>query len=388
MARPADVVIIGAGVMGASIAYHLAARRAGRIVVLEKSGVAAGASGVSSGLVRMHYAFPPEVRLAVKSFEYFQNWSELLGRPGHIRQTGFVRIVPRSQCDLLRANVAMQQECGADARIVTRAELAEMEPRWNLDDVEVAAFEASSGYDDGALVATDFLDRARELGVEYRPQTDVRSLWVKGGRAIGVTTDSGDIDAGIVVVAAGVWSRALFDGIGLELPLEPEHHEVLILQRPTELSASHLTAIDSVLDIYFRPEGATHTLVGFEVGERGLGPDDEPPPSSQDSLAAKAGLLARRVPAMKDAGLVRTVRGIYTMTPDRRALMGGISSVTGLYCCTGFSGMGFKLAPAVGLAMAELVVDGRSHTVDISAFYPERFARGEPIRPPQEYPHE
>lgn len=388
MARSADVVIIGAGVMGASVAHHLAVKRAGRIVVLERGGVAAGASGVSSGLVRMHYAFPPEVQLAVKSLEYFQNWSEWLGRPGHFHQTGFVRIVPRSQSDLLRANVAMQQECGADAQVVTRQELAQIEPDWNLDDVEVAAFEPSSGYDDGALVATDFLDRARELGVEYRSRTQVLSLREKDGRVTGVATDSGDIDAGVVVIAAGAWSRALFQGVGIDLPLEPEHHEVLILQRPSGLASPHVAAADSTVDIYFRPEGKAQILLGFEAGQRGLGPDEELPPSSQDSLAAKAGLLAQRIPAMKDAGLVRTIRGIYTMAPDRRALLGGISAVAGLYCCTGFSGTGFKLSPAVGLAMAELIVDGRSQTVDISAFYPERFAHGEPIRPPHEYPHQ
>ena len=119
--RSADVVILGAGVMGASIAFHLARRGAGRIVVLDKGGVAGGGSGRSSALVRMHYSFPPEVDLAVKSLEIFRNWKAYVGRDGDFRETGFVRIVPVSELPRLEKNVAMQREHGVDARVVDRA---------------------------------------------------------------------------------------------------------------------------------------------------------------------------------------------------------------------------------------------------------------------------
>ncbi len=385
MTDTADVVIIGAGVIGTSIAYHLAERQAGRILILDKGTVACAASGRSSSLVRMHYSFPPEVRLAVKSLEYFLHWEDWLGRPGHFRSTGFVRIVPRSESHLLEANVAMQQECGADARVLTSEELREVEPNWNVDDIGLAAYEPGSGYGDCATVATDFLDGARHRGAQYRPGTEVRALRVDAGRLVGVETDAGPIDAPTVVVAAGAWTQRLFRGVGIGLPLETEHHEVVILQRPPELGTSHAACIDSILKNYFRSEGQSQTLLGDFYGERGADPDEERPAPSLETIAEKVELLSRRIPAMADAGIVRTVAGTYTMTPDYRGLMGPISGVDGLYCCTGFSGMGFKIAPAVGLVMAELILDGKAKTVDISDFYPERFAEGKPVHVLHEY---
>jgi len=158
----ADFVILGAGVMGASIAFHLARRKAGKVIVLDKGDVAGGGSGRSSALVRMHYSFPPEVDLAVQSLKIFRCWKDYVGRDGDFRQTGFVRIVPEAELDRLEKNVAMQREHGVDARVVTRRELSEIVPDWNVDDVPRAAWESGSGYGDGAGVANDFLARARE----------------------------------------------------------------------------------------------------------------------------------------------------------------------------------------------------------------------------------
>ena len=180
--RTADFVILGAGVMGASIAFHLARRGAGRIVVVDKGDVACGGSGRSSALVRMHYSFPPEVDLAVKSLEIFRAWHDYVGRDGHFRETGFVRIVPERDLPRLEKNVAMQREHGVDARVVTRRELSEIEPDWVVDDVPLAAWEPGSGYGDGSGVATDFLERARELGATYVSGTRVTGFRGTEGR--------------------------------------------------------------------------------------------------------------------------------------------------------------------------------------------------------------
>src|SRR5947208_2897707 len=145
-----DFIILGAGVMGASIAFHLAKRRAGRIVVLEKESVGQGASGRSSALVRMHYSFPPEVQLAVKSLEMFENWKEFTGQEGDFRKTGFLRIVLESETERLKANVAMQKRNGVQVELVDRVTLQKLEPEWNFDEVEVAAYEPGSGYGDGS----------------------------------------------------------------------------------------------------------------------------------------------------------------------------------------------------------------------------------------------
>ena len=386
MIDTADFVVVGAGVMGASIAYHLAERNAGRVVVLEKATVASAASGRSSALVRMHYTVREEVLLAVKSLEYFTHWTERLGRPTHFRKTGFVRIVPAGEIDHLRRNAEMQRACGANVELLSRTELQELEPAWNFEDVELAAYEPESGYGDGATVATDFLDRARELGADYEPNAEVLGIDAANGRLASVRTDSGTIATPRAVVAAGAWTDRLLRAVGVELPLDTEYHEVAILERPTEITRTHIACIDSILDIYFRSEGKTQTLVGDFYGERG-----EAIPTTIPS-----GLPSRRSPPKSRScrNVSRSWRtqassaaspGFYTMTPDFHGLMGETLEVEGLYCCTGFSGMGFKIAPAVGLTMAELVLDGKSTTVDISAFRPSRFAEGAAIEAPYAY---
>jgi glycine/D-amino acid oxidase-like deaminating enzyme len=383
--RSADYVILGAGVMGASIAFHLARRRAGRILVLDKGDVASGGSGRSSALVRMHYSFPSEVDLAVKSLAIFRSWRDYVGRGTHFRETGFVRIVPERDLPRLEKNVAMQREHGVDARVVTREELAEIEPDWFVDDVPLAAWEPGSGYGDGSGVATDFLDRARELGASYASATRVTGFRLESGAVTGVDTDRGPVASPVVVSAAGPWSRPLFAGVGFDLPIEPEYHEVAVLQNPRGMKEPGPACIDGITTTYFRSEVGGLTLVGDFWGRRGVDPDAFPQTPSTDSLANLIERVAGRVPGLADAGIRRGVTGVYDVSPDFRPLIGGIAAVRGLYVVAGFSGMGFKISPAVGLTVSELLLDGRAATVDISAFAPDRFARGRPIAAQWEY---
>ena len=383
--RTADFVVLGAGVMGASIAFHLARRGAGRVVVVDKGDVACGGSGRSSALVRMHYSFPAEVDLAVKSLAIFRAWPDYVGRDTHFRETGFVRIVPERDLDRLEKNVAMQREHGVDARVVTRAELAEIAPDWSVDDVPVAAWEPGSGYGDGSGVATDFLERARELGVVYASGTRVTGFRVERGSAAGVETGRGGVSAPVVVSAAGPWSRPLFAAAGFDLPIEPEYHEVAVLKNPPGMREPAPACIDGLTTTYFRSEVGGLTLVGDFWGKQGVDPDAFPQAPSSDSLAGLVERVAARVPALADAGIRRGVTGVYDVSPDFRPLIGEVPAARGLYVCAGFSGMGFKISPAIGLCVSELLLDGRSESVDISAFAPDRFARGRPVVAPWEY---
>lgn len=383
--RTADFVILGAGVMGASIAFHLARRGAGRILVLDKGDVAGGGSGRSSALVRMHYSFPPEVDLAVKSLEIFRRWKDYVGRGGDFRETGFVRIVPEGELPKLEKNVAMQREHGVDAAVVTRAELARIVPDWNVDDVPEAAWEPGSGYGDGAGVAGALLERAREMGAAYRSQTRVTGFRVEGGRIAGVATDRGDCAAPVVVAATGPWSRPLFAGVGFELPIEGEYHQVAILKNPARLREPAPACIDGITATYFRSEVGGLTLVGDFWGKRGADPDDFPQSASADSLASLVERVTGRVPALADAEIWRGVTGVYDVSPDFRPLIGEIPGIAGLYVAAGFSGMGFKISPAVGLVVSELLLDGKASTVDIGEFAPDRFAKGRFIKAQWEY---
>jgi glycine/D-amino acid oxidase-like deaminating enzyme len=383
--KVADFVVIGAGVMGSSIAYHLAARKAGRIILLDKDHVGRGASGRSSALIRMHYTFAPEVQLALKSLEMFRNWTEITGAPGDFRRTGFVQVVPENDFGLLKKNVEMQRRLGVNVEILSVDELHEMEPDWYLDDGVAAAYEPDSGYGDGAGVANDFLAKARELGVQYRPRTRVTDLLIQRSRVTGIATDHGEIEAPVVIAATGQWSKDLFTRAHIDVPIQTEYHEVAILKNPPGMKPGGCACIDYILSVYFRSEGHDKTLVGAFTGDRDIDPENFPQKASQESLAALAEIACKRIPCLENAALVRGITGVYDLTPDYRALLGEIPEVHGLYIAAGFSGMGFKISPAIGLVMSELILDGRARTVDISAFRVSRFAEGQPIRPEFEY---
>ncbi len=374
-----DVLIVGAGVIGAATAFGLTRLGMREVTVLDRASVGSGMSSRSSALIRMHYTFPPEVDLAVRSDSMFDSWTELTGRPGCVRRTGFVRLVQPTETDLLRANVAMQRAHGANAEVIDAAELARLAPGMRTDDVECAAWEPHGGYGDGAIVAGDLLAAAREAGAGYRPNTSALALLTDGDRVTGVNTDAGPVHAGITVLACGVWTPPLLARAGIELPIETELHHVAVVRHPPGDGAT-VACIDSWTQTYFRPEaGGQATLVGNFVGPRGADPDAVAAAAEASELTGLVGAAARRVPSLADGGIAAGITGVYDMTPDARPMLGEVRP--GLILAAGFSGMGFKISPAVGEALAELIVAGSASHVDLSPFRPGRFADGEPISP-------
>src|SRR5579863_893275 len=201
MYESADVVIIGAGVNGASLAFHLTKMGVRKVIVLEKRVVASGATGLSSGLVRMHYANEVEARLAWSSFTYFRNWADIVGGDCGFTETGFIRTVAPENNEKLRANVAMLQAIGVDTRLITPAELRELAPTIWSEDLELAAYEPHSGYADPTATTLSLLHAARERGAELRQQVEVQGFILQGERVTGVRTSAGVIEAGTVVCA-------------------------------------------------------------------------------------------------------------------------------------------------------------------------------------------
>jgi len=384
-AKAADVIVVGAGVMGASIAFHLAKRKAGKIVVLDKEHVGRGGSGRSSALIRMHYSFPAEVKLALISLHMFANWQEIVGQPGDFRKTGFVRIVHPNETARLKQNVAMQRELGVNVDLIDKKQLQELEPDWAVDEVDLAAYEPDSGYGDGAGVAGDFLTAAREMGTGYYSRTRVTEFLVEGGRIRGVLTEEGRIEAPVVIAATGPWTRPLFRQVGFDLPIECEFHQVAILRNPEDMKGGGCACIDSVTATYFRSDAHDKFLIGDFYGKRPVDPDDFPQRAADESLEEIIDRACRRIPKLAGAEVMRGVTGVYDMTPDSRPLLGEVPHIAGLYVCAGFSGMGFKISPAIGLVMSEAVLDGCGESVDIRAFQPNRFAENEPIRAQYEY---
>src|SRR5207249_10854296 len=214
MSQTADVVVVGGGVNGASIAYALAARGV-NVVLLEKGALASGASGRSSALVRMHYTNEWDARLAWASFPMFRNWTELMGGPTVFTHTGFVNVVAPQFAEHLRLNVEMLKGIGVNTTAITGAELRELQPVTNVDDIGAAAYEPESGYANPAETVEGFRRRATALGARVLQWTAVTRVIRQESRVTGVDTSAGRIGAGCVIVAAGAWSTRLCRELGL-----------------------------------------------------------------------------------------------------------------------------------------------------------------------------
>jgi len=376
MSGSVDVIVIGAGVQGASLAFHLA-RRGARVVVLERGSVAGEATARSSGFVRMHYDLESDARLAAASFPYFLDWSNHVGAGdcGFV-PTGFLQLVPASLADDLRANVAMQQRLGIDTRVVGPAEVAELVPGSTIDDITVGAFEPASGYADPYGTAAGFLDAARRAGAEVVPGCRVVSVVVEGETVTGVDTDLGRFAAPIVVDVAGAWSAELARTVGLDIPVEPWRHSTAYFGLPGGRDPRFPIVIDEINQVYFRPEGSEMMLVGLESGNVLGGSPDRPLEAvTSADLEAMVTQVCARVPWMAQGTLRTSHGGQDGITPDQRAILGP-AGPEGFFLACGFSGTGFKTAPAIGASLAELILDGRSTTADISAYSLSRFSEG------------
>jgi sarcosine oxidase, subunit beta len=388
MSTTADVVVVGGGVIGASTAFHLATLGLRRVVVCERRWPAAGASGKSGALVRMHYANEPEARLAHASLPYFRHWGELVGGGdcGFLR-TGMVRLVSPENEANLRANVEMLERVGINTRVIGPEEVREVAPDWHVDDLVAAAYEPDSGCADPVATTWGFLARARELGAELRLHTDVVGVDVEAGRVVGVRTAAETIATPVVVIAGGAWGIPLLRELGIDVPLQPLRVQVALLRRPPHLSAIHPICIDGLHDMWFRPEGPNwaSTLIGFASREVLADPDRLDEGVDADYVPRAREHLARRIPGVADAPMRGGWAGAITATADGKAIIDRHPAVDGLYFFTGDNGSSFKTAPAIGRALAEWVVDGRASIVDPRPFRASRFAEGQPLVGEHEY---
>jgi sarcosine oxidase subunit beta len=375
----ADVIVVGAGVQGASLAFHLARRGAG-VLVLDRAAVAGGATGRSSGFVRMHYDLELEARLAWASYPYFADWAGRVGEgdAGFVR-TGFLQLVPASVADALRANVAAHQAIGIPTNVVGPEEVSGLVPGIAIDDIVAAAYEPQSGYADPTATAAGFLAAARLAGTRYIGNCRVIGVVLDGGRAVGVESDRGTFQAPVVVVAGGAWSAELAATAGVTVPVEAWRHDTAYFGLPDDRTADLPIVIDHAQEVYFRPEGRELLLVGLEAGNVIGGSPDRPMEAlAETTVEAMIERVCRRLPWMA-AGTFRTAHGGQDgITPDQRAILGpvGPGGPDGLWLACGFSGTGFKTAPAVGASLTEWILDGRPSTVDITPFALSRFAEG------------
>jgi glycine/D-amino acid oxidase-like deaminating enzyme len=363
--------------MGTSVLYNLVSRGVQKPVLLERTTLGAGSTGRSSGLIRMHYSTVVNAALSWESFETYANFDEVVGGDVGFVQTGFMVFVPEDAIDGLNHNIALQQDVGIDTQIVSREEARELAPAFEQYDGEAFAWEPLSGHADPSGTGMAYATRARELGATVLLETPATSVEIENDRVVAVTTAGERYATDTAVVATGPWSKPFLEGIGIDLPLEATRHEVFLLKRDLGELPFHPGGADMANMTYFRPEAADLTLVGNGNREQSADPNTYNPRPSMDYLEDVWLRLSKRLPGIAGAEFFTGYAGLYTSTPDLHPVIDRVDGIEGLYICTGFSGHGFKLAPAVGTVMAELMLDGEAKTVDISTLKMDRFRRGE-----------
>jgi len=380
-----EIVIIGDGIQGASLAFHLA--RAGeRPIVLGRSDVV-NATGRSSGMVRMHYDLPENAALAWRSFATFRDWAQVVGGHCGFTRTGFLQLVPPELSDQLRANVAMQQSLGIATVLVTADDVRRLAPEMVADDVELAAYEPESGYADPATASASLLAAAREAGATVRPTACAVGVLTDGNRVTGVRTSDGDVAADLVILAAGAWSGQLAAGIGLELPIRSWVHDTAYVVRPPGFRPTP-AFIDFGRAMYARPEGEHLFLVGLEDDNPVLDDPDAVRRGAEGFTDRAVERLTGRLPRLADGGLHSANYGVDGITPDQQAIIGPAAphGPEGLWLACGFSGTGFKTAPAVGESLARMILDGPASAPELAVFGLDRFRGPRRIAPPHPYP--
>ena len=381
--RSAEAVVVGGGVIGAAIAFHLTRLGMRDVVLLDKGALAAQASGRSGALVRAHYANEHEARLALAALAWFENWADLVGGDCGFVSTGFLQLVQPQDTEKLRQNVEMLQRVGVDTRLVDDREVAELQPQLLTTEEELAAFEPRAGYADPVATTTGFAAAAEREGAKVREGVRVTGVRAQSGRVEGVTTVAGAISAPNVVLANGPWVGELAAPLGLQVPIYPTRIQLVIYSRPPSLPrgpAGHLTLIDRAYGFYLRAHGDDGTLFGLSGHHRPLDDLDDLPAAVEPDFAALAlAQVSKRLPAYEGARLLGGQVCALDVTDDGRAVLGDGGGVEGLYLAVGMSGTGFKKAPAVGACLAELITTGETRTAPIAPFRLARFAEGDLI---------
>jgi sarcosine oxidase subunit beta len=388
MANTADVLIVGGGVMGLAIAQALAQRKAGRVVVLEKSFIGAGSSGKSGAIIRQHYSNPLTARMAQLSLKVFERFHDIYGGPPVFTRTGLVIIVQRKDQAALERNLAMQQGLGIQSRMVSAEDLKEIDPIAHLDAEELAAYEPQAGYVEAAEVLASWAAAARRDGADIREGVAVRDLVVEGGRIAGAETSEGRCACRDLILATGPWAAELLRRQRIALPVQACRTQVALFRKPAPPSAPGATYGDFAQGIYFKPTHGEQLHAGSIAGEEinePVNPDDYDDSADPQFTRSIKRRLDRRYPALC-RGYGRGGYGaLYAVTPDWHPIIDKLPGVEGAWCAVGFSGHGFKLSPLVSQLVAEMVIDGAARSLDIRPLRLARFAENDPVKIPHAY---
>lgn len=374
MKPSSDVVIIGGGCMGASVAYHLAKRGVRDVVLLERERLlATGSTGRNAGGVRHQFSNESNIRLSIESIGLLERFADEVGSPVDFHQDGYLFLLSSpSSVETFRANVALQRRLGVETEWLGPDDAARLAPGLDSGGVLAATFCARDGIADPNGVTMGFAKAAQASGVAIERDTDATGIVVEGGRIKAVETSRGRIATPIVVNAAGPHARAVGRLAGVDVPVDPYRRHIFIAQAGAAgwtVPDSRIMVIDFDTTFYFHREGA-----GLLFGMA-----DPREPSTFDTtvrwdfLTEVTETAVKRVPALETASVSHAWAGLYEMSPDGNPIIGAVAGVAGLFLINGFSGHGFQHSPAAGRILAD-VIAGRDPGIDLEPFSFERFS--------------
>jgi sarcosine oxidase, subunit beta len=386
--RTADVVVIGGGAIGASTAFHLTSVGVRNVLLVERRHLAAGATGKSGALIRMHYTNEAESRLAVESLKIFRDFDSVVGGSCGFEAVGFLQLVGPEYREALRRNVARQQRLAIDTREVSLDDTRALLPGIELAGVGAVAYEPGSGFADPTATAYAFAAAARRAGATIASHCEALRVVTEAGRVVAVETSQGRVATRAVVIAAGAWAQPLLQPFGLDWGLMPYRIQVSIFRWPAGFGHRHPAIIDATQKSWFRPEGVAGTLIGVELGSAHADPEKYDEPVDAAYVAGCRAALATRLPAFEDAPMRGGWAGMIMMSPDGRPIIERVGAVDGLWVMAGDSGTSFKTSPAIGRCLAEWITTGAPTTADLAPFSSRRFAEGRPWHDPDHYGRE
>ena len=387
----ADVVIIGGGVNGASIAYHLSRMDVGEIILVEKKHLASGATGRSGAMIREHYQHPALVSIAREASQIFHNFSDAIGGNSRFRQTGRLILFGEEDISSAESNVNMNQSLGVNITTVSPDEIKELLPDVNLEGIAIGIWEEGAGYADPVATTYSFVDQATKNNrVKILTNTEVIGLGVSSGKLNKVITNTGVIHTRTAVNVTGAWGNMVGGAIAEVLPIRPTRVQMINLRRPPLYESLNTIVIDHTTNLYFRADHGYCTLIGGEDPSdlmETVNPNNFGLNADHDKIVEFWDRACRRFPGF-DSAICRGGYGaIYDMTPDANPILDKSPSVEGLYIALGFSGHGFKLSPVIGRMMSELIVEGSVRDHDINRFRLNRFNEDDLILPQHPYSH-
>jgi glycine/D-amino acid oxidase-like deaminating enzyme len=378
-----DVIVIGAGVIGSSVAYQLSRLGAKKVLVLDRGTIGAGTTSQSSGILRTHYSVKENVELARKSWEVFNDFANYIGDDeascGLVKSGYMIVAGDDDKLEPLRVSLEQQQTQGIPLNLLDRKQAEELMPIARFDDAALIGYEPEAGFADAYLVATSFARAARRGGVTIRENVNVNRLLIENGKVTGVSTDAGDFAAATVISTQNIWTPELAGWTGRTLPVVPERHAVLAL----ECAGAHYTFTMPVFKdlaspgmLYYRSYGGNQMLVSEGVvGEKLNAAETEQGDIPMDYVVDVGAQVAQRFPAYEQAGLASSWTGVYDVTPDWNPVLGRLPGLDGLVVGYGFSGHGFKLSPTVGRVLAQEAL-GMPTDVSLAPYSIERFETG------------